>query len=102
MTDAQVGAIGTKIRLTLRDQDGNVVDLSGATTKRLDFQKPDRTSVSKTAAFHTDGTDGKIQYSTESGFLDLPGDWKVQAYVVITAGTFPSSVASFKVKPNVL
>ena len=93
--------IGTVFKLTVKDQDGVIVDISSASTKQIIFKKPGGNILTKTASFQTDGTDGIIKYTTLSGDLNEKGIWQIQAYVVITAGTFYSDVLEFKVYPNI-
>lgn len=96
----QLGAIGANIIVTVEEDDA-IVNLSTVTTKNLVFKKPNGVSVTKTASFFTDGTDGKLKYSTESGFLDKAGEWKVQADLVFPSGyDGPTEVGSFQVLPN--
>ena len=85
MERIQKNAIGAIIRLTIQE-DGVVVDISAVTSKSLVFKKPLGTIVSKTAVFTNSGTDGKLQYVTESGFADEVGIWSVQADII-----FPST-----------
>jgi hypothetical protein len=94
-------AEGIKLRLTIKDSDGVAVDISTATTKEIYFRKPDGTTVSKTGTFNTDGTDGKLYYSTESGFLTPNGKWHLQAYVVIGTVLARSTLVTQLVEANV-
>lgn len=83
--------------------DPPILDVSaaaGAGEKVIHFQKPDQTVVTKDAVFTTDGTDGKIQYLAEAGFLDTPGQWKRQAKIVLGAGTWHTHVTCFTVHPS--
>ena len=96
VTDITVGDIGTIVRMTIKEL-GSVVDLSSATTKQLVFKKPSGTTVTKTAAFLTDGTDGIIEYTTQSGDIDVAGNWKVQANLVLTSWTGHTEAVSFRV-----
>lgn len=73
---------GVDITITV-EEDGAAVDISTATTKQLKFQYPDGTGVIKDGEFVTDGSDGKLKYSTEAGFLTPAGRWKVQGYFVL-------------------
>ena len=93
------GDVGTIIRITLKDG-STVVDISATTTKQLIFGKPcGAASVTKTASFYTDGTDGILQYTTESGFLDTIGIWTVEAYIEFGGGTqkWHSDISEFNV-----
>lgn len=93
--------IGTVFEFTIKDQDNQVLDISGATKLEMVFLKPDRqTTVTKTAVFTTDGTDGKMRYTAETGFLDTVGDWQRQGYVVLVGGEWRTSIRSFRVLSN--
>lgn len=94
--------IGVSFIVTLRDQDDSIQDISGATTKQLKFRKPNSgTVITKSAAFTTDGTDGKLQWSTTSvDDLDESGLWVLQAYLVIGSNIHHSDTVQFTVYPN--
>ena len=77
----QKDAIGVSIELTLKNVNDVVVDISSATVKRIDFRTPNSVLLQKTAAFVTDGVNGKIQYVTIAGDLDIGGTWLMQAYI---------------------
>lgn len=98
--EIRVGDIGTVFILTVKDQDDAVVDISGASTKQIIFREPDDTAVVKTAAFTTDGTDGKMQYTTVADDLDQVGEWQHQGKVVIGSGTWKTDIEKFKVYSN--
>lgn len=98
--EVHVGDIGTVFRITLYDGT-NPVDVSGATSKSLWFGKPSGVGVQKPAAFYTDGTDGIIEYTIQAGDLDMPGTWKIQANVTLTAGTWSSDIQTFIVYENI-
>jgi len=91
--------IGTVFTITLKDG-SSVVDISSATTKIIIFGKPDGTSVSQTGTFTSDGTDGKMYYTSVDGDLDQPGWWKIQAYI-IDSGTWKSDIGNFEVHANI-
>ncbi|MCP4493211.1 MAG: hypothetical protein GY820_38805 [Gammaproteobacteria bacterium] len=78
----------------------NAIDISGATTKEMWFEKADGSVVEQTATFTTDGTDGKMQYTCAITDLDIAGTWKMQGYVVLAASTWHSNVQEFEVKAN--
>ena len=96
VTDITVGDIGTIIRLTVKEN-GTAVDVSSATTNQLVFKKPNGTTVSKTATFQTDGTDGVVQYTTQSGDIDVAGSWKVQANLVLSSWSGRTQPITFNV-----
>ena len=94
------GDTGTELIMTLKD-DGTVVDVSSATTtKNFKIIGPDDTTVSTVAAsFTTDGTDGKIEYTTLAATFATAGDYSIQAYIVMTGWTGHSEKVPFKVLP---
>ncbi len=100
----QKDAVGAVIEVTILE-DTAALDVSTVTVKQLVFRKPGGTVVTKTASFSSDGTDGKLKYVTESGFLDEKSggqNWKVQAAVTFPGSGFSgrSEVVEFQVKGN--
>ena len=97
----QVGDIGTIIRLTIEDG-GTAVDVSSATTQQIILQSPTQgdAAVVKTSSFLTDGQDGIIQYTTVADDLDTAGRWTVQGKVVLSSGTWSTSLTTVKVIGN--
>lgn len=95
----QEGDIGTKLLVTITDN-GTAVNLATASSLSLYIKKPDGTILNRTASLETDGTDGKINYVTISGDLDVAGVYKLQARVVLSSGSFYSSTDTFKVHCN--
>ena len=83
--EVHLNDIGTVFEITLKDEGNSpeIVDVSTAATMEIIFQKPNGTSVTQTASFTTDGTDGKIEYTTLTGDLDTVGLWKIQGHVVL-------------------
>lgn len=102
--DLHVGDEGTIIRLQLND-DGVVVDVSTSDVLQIKFRKPDSTTVTKDATKTTDGSDGLIQYITETdvdNILDTPGVWEMQGYVEMPgAGKWHSEKKEFIVRDNI-
>ena len=101
--EIRISDIGTKFLVTMKDG-SSTVDISGtgatAANKRIIFKKPSGSTLDKAASFNTDGTDGKLYYTTESGDLDEDGIWKLQAKVIIGSQTFHSDIHTFKVHRN--
>ena len=94
------GDIGTVFEYTIYDG-STIVDVSTTSSKLLKFFKPDKSIVSKTASFVTDGTDGKIKYTTVSGDLDQAGPWKVQAVLTFSGGeVWSSDIDKVTIHPN--
>lgn len=99
----QVGQKGLSFRATIKDASGTVVDISTATTKQLIFRKSNASSnTTVTAEFVTDGTDGQMEYVTSAtSFLSVGGIWRVQGYVVLSAGDeFKTNIHTFRVEDN--
>ena len=96
-----VDDIGTIFRLGIRE-DGTEADVSAATTKQILFLKPDGSTLTKTATFTSDGTDGKIEYATIANDLDTEGEWQVQAFVILPTGQWSSTRRRFRVKSNIV
>ena len=92
-------AVGTKLLVTVTD-DGSAVDISAASSLVIFIKKPDGTVLDRTGVLNTDGTDGKMYYLTVVGDLDVAGNYKIQGKVVISAGTFYTSISNFKVHCN--
>lgn len=95
----QVGVIGLVITLTITEDDA-AVNISSATTKRIHIRKPDGEVLQKTAAFTTTGSDGKLTYTTIAGDIDLAGEYKAQAYVIMSGFTGHSTITAFEAKRN--
>ena len=101
MATHQYNNIGVAFKATIKE-DGVAVDVSAASTKQLKFKRPDGSSFTKTATFVTDGTDGKIQYVTVDGDLNMAGAWTQQGYVAGVGGfTGHSTKRSFNVDSNI-
>lgn len=98
--EIHVDDIGTLFTITLKDGE-DPVNISSASVKVIVFVSPNGGRTEKTADFLTDGTDGKIKYTTIAGDLSVSGLWKLQARVVVPAGTWHSDVYNFMVHPNI-
>lgn len=97
--DIFVGDVGTEFTLTLFKEDGSICSLATAGTKEMYFKPPTGSTVIKTAAFVTDGTDGKIKVTMGNDFT-LPGDWLVQAHIIDGGTENFSSTKTFTVKAH--
>lgn len=95
-----VGDVGTSFQVTVRDENGAVVDVSLSPSLLLIFKKPDGTNLTKTAQRVNDGTDGLIRYVTEEGDIDQPGKWLLQGYVEKGNAKLYTDVHEFRVYPN--
>ncbi len=101
VTHIHVGDVGTALRVKVVDQDDNVVDVSTATTKQIILRGPDKVDRVFDASLYTDGTDGIIVYVTDDGDLNVPGRWRIQAFIAIGGGSWHTDDAVFKVKANI-
>lgn len=102
--EIHVNDIGTVFLITVKDcvsGTETTLDVSTATTLQFILLSPSDVTKTKTAVFDTDGTDGKIKYTTINGDLDEPGTWKLQARIVMGGGDWKSDVTSFRVYANI-
>ena len=97
--EIHVGDVGTILERTVTDG-GVAVDISTASVRQFILRKPSGAAATKTAAFSTDGSDGKLRYVTVADDLDQAGQWSLQVYLEMTAGKWHSDVAVFDVYPN--
>jgi len=100
INEIHVGDIGLQFRVTIKDENGAVKDISYTTTRQFIFKKPDGTTVTKTALFLTDGEDGILYYNTVDGDLNLEGRWTLQVRLVGTGSDKKTDVARFRVHDN--
>jgi hypothetical protein len=92
------GDYGQVIELTFMDVDTDAAaDISNySTTIQMVFVSPAGVSTAKTATFKTDGTNGVIQYTTESGFLTT-GQWTVRGKVASGVAVLTTVLHHFEV-----
>ena len=98
--NAHVGDIGTSIRMTIKDQDENIINLNGNTSLQLVIKRPNGTILTKTATLFTDGTDGIMEYQTISGDFNESGSYLFQGYVVFPNGQWYTSSTKSIIDPN--
>lgn len=96
--------IGTVFLVTVQDcvsGTATALDVSSTTVRQLILSSPDGTSSTKSAILNTDGTDGKIKYTTVDGDLSQVGTWRIQVRVVFgSSGDWKSDISTFKVLEN--
>lgn len=92
--------IGTQFTITIKDCNSNAIDISASTSLQVIFKKPSGSTLTKDGTFYTDGTDGKISYTTVDGDLNEIGSWKIQAQVIALNGSWKSDFKTFKVHRN--
>ena len=83
------GDIGTVFEATVTDA-GIAVNVSTATTKEIVFIRPDGTRLVKTAAFSTDGVDGKLKATSVLGDISQNGLYHLQVNVTMPTGSWSS------------
>lgn len=95
-----VGDIGTAFRVTIYDEQNNIVNVSGSSPCQLLFTKPDNTLLTKTATVVDNGISGVILYTSQSGDLDIGGIWRIQGHIGINTSNMYTDVSSFRVYDN--
>jgi hypothetical protein len=98
--EIHVNSIGTVFEITLVEN-GVAVPIGSATTLTITFAKATGATISRAAALSTaGGADGKLQYATVSGDLDVDGPWKLQAYIAMPTWQGYSTIGEFEVLSN--
>ena len=83
-------------------EEGVALDISTASTKQFVFKRPDGITTTVTAVFTTTGTDGSLYYTVPTGFLNIVGQWKVQAIATFAAAKYHSDITTFTVTDNLV
>lgn len=91
-----VGDVGTGLVVQIVEWDEETqtwvaVDISDATALTIYLTRPSGTTLTKTAALDSDGTDGMLRYDTISGDLSAAGTWRIQGYAAGVDGWSGSS-----------
>lgn len=93
-----VGKYGIVVTLTLNDIDtSTAADISGYTTRTVKLKPPSGVVKEKTASFVTDGSDGEIKFTIESGDIDAAGRWRLQVVLSNANSQLPSEIVDFSV-----
>jgi len=101
-SDIHVNDTGTLIVITVQDENG-IVSLASATSMAIMWKRPDGVVVSNPATLVTDGTDGQMGYTSQSGDFNLPGMYTLQGVVSLPpSGTFSTDTEMFKVYSNLM
>jgi hypothetical protein len=74
------GDIGTTLYFTVKDQDGDIVDLTTASEATVTFKLNDNTIITKTCSFE-DRDAGLLKYVVESSILTEPGELQAEVMV---------------------
>lgn len=99
-TEIQQNDVGIVFIVTIVDQNSQPLNVSSASLIEFIFQKPDNTLLTVGGDIATDGSDGKIKYTTTTGILDISGTWRYQTHIEIGTLSLYSTIAKFKVIKN--
>lgn len=98
MLSIQRGSVGIQFVILVVDEETNQpLSLQNATNITFIFKQPDGTVYNVSGGLYTDGSDGKIQYTTQTTDLLLTGIWKFQCSYKISGSQKITSWASFQV-----
>lgn len=99
-TDIRVDDFGTIFRANIKDQDDRIVNVSGSIQTLFKFKNPEGTLFTKPATVYYPGTSGIIEYTAESGLLNVGGKWELQGYVQTSNGQWHTNIVNFFVQDN--
>lgn len=97
--EIHVNDIGVKFLITVQE-DGSAKDISSMTTTDVIFLKPDGTTETVTGNFETDGTNGQLNYVSQSGVLDQSGSWQIQVHLANLTSQKRTDIGRFRVHDN--
>lgn len=97
MMSLRAGDVGVAIEITILN-DGGIMAINTASTKEIVFVSPTLVRVVKTAAFVTDGKDGRISYPTLAADFTEVGKWTMQAHIVMPGKDLRSSEETLDVR----
>ena len=101
MCEIHVGDHGTLFLFLIKKCDAvEPVDISQAHSVEVTFLKGGGDKVTVNGTFLTDGSDGKVTYTTTEEDVDEAGYWQVQAKVIFPTGHFYSDIVKFQVLAN--
>jgi len=91
------GDTGTVIIVTVTKNDV-ALDISDADVMKILLGNPDNvTETIHIAGFTTDGSDGKIEFTTLAGTLNAAGLWRIQGYIETPDGEWTTDEGEFVV-----
>ena len=93
--------VGTRFLMTVKDG-SDLVNISGATSLRVDIRKPSDTLINRLASRFDDGSSisGVMYYDTVVGDIDEVGNYKLQGVVTLPSGTYHTDIHTFKAHCN--
>ncbi len=98
--EVHLGDVGTTFILIVKDN-GSPVDISGATSLEIFLRPVGGNNLVKPAVITTDGYDGKMQYVTVDGDLNVTGLWEIQGHVVFGTNKWKTAIKQFQVYSNI-
>jgi hypothetical protein len=93
--------IGTTIRMRLKDQAGEPLDLTDATTVEIWVRKTSGATAVWPAVVSGAPTEGVLEHATIAGDLDEFGRWEIQGHVVVPDGDLHSRRQPLDVEYNI-
>lgn len=93
--------VGTRFLITVKD-DGELMDISNAAYRQINFRKPSDSIISRAGSIFADGSasSGVMYYDSVVGDLDEAGLYKLQGIISYASGTYYTDIYSFKVHCN--
>ena len=96
-----VNDVGVVFRYTLVKEDGDAIDVSGASSIQIKYRSPGGELDTIDATFTTDGTDGVVEARTFKPLI-FGGNWTAQVYLAGVSGfTGHSEIDQFPVLANI-
>ena len=94
-----VSQYGEALSLTVVDKNGQAIDISSYTTAITVVVRDPQTlkTLSYSASFVTDGTNGKIQFVPATGDLDRAGLWEGQIVLEKASAIAPTRVFTIEI-----
>ena len=89
-----------RVEFTVSDELAVIVPLQTATIQMI-FKKPNGKKETKTATLTTDGSDGKMEYTTTLTDLNVAGTWLIQGIVTEGAAVYPTNIQTLEVLKRV-
>ena len=88
--------VGVPIIVAITDQKSNKMNLVGSSDIKINLLYPDETTrLAAEASFVTDGSDGLIQYVTNTNDISQSGTYIAQGEVILPTGERRTSAISF-------
>jgi len=76
---------------------GQPFNISQSTANTIYFKRSDGRVISRTATKFSDGSDGKIKYTTVPGDIDIVGIWQIWGEVILPTGKRTTNKGYFAV-----